>query len=211
MCDSQRESYIFMVVWITYVGHFFWNSLGQSFWFGWFWVCVGLISGSSHVQARTAQPRWIPAKRPMGSFGITPLLTFKELSSQEGLPDFENEKYVVSLLGRAQPPLSVVLLLIFWSFCPQRMNSSAHLGWEGHLLFLKLVLSTLHLQPCWLRCWSPAAPRLLSYQHFAHSFATVYLSFSRLWKMLEGSDFCFCFFLTSFIFIFSVQITGLGK
>ena len=109
---------------------------------------VELLSEWSHVQARTAQPRWIPAKRPMGSFGITPLLTFKELSSQEGLPDFENEKYVVSLLGRAQPPLSVVLLLIFWSFCPQRMNSSAHLGWEGHLLFLKLVLSTLHLQPC---------------------------------------------------------------
>ena len=95
------------------------------------------------MQACIAQPRWIPAKRPMGSFGITPLLTFKELSSQEGLPDFENEKYVVSLLGRAQPPLSVVLLLIFWSFCPQRMNSSAHLGWEGHLLFLKLAPSTL--------------------------------------------------------------------
>ena len=33
------------------------------------------------VQARTAQPRWIPAKRPMGGFGITPLLTFKELFS----------------------------------------------------------------------------------------------------------------------------------
>ena len=138
---SERELHP-MAVWITYVGHFFWDSLGQSCWFGWFRVCVGLISGSSHVQTCAAQPRWIPAKGPMGSFGITPFLTSKELSSQEGLPDFENEKHVVSLLVRAQPPLSVVLLIL-WSSCLQRMSSSAHLGWEGHLHFLKLVQSTL--------------------------------------------------------------------
>ena len=53
----------------------------------------------------------------MGRLDITLLLTSEELSSQEGLPDFENEKYVVSYLlfgqsfifylGRAWPPLSI--------------------------------------------------------------------------------------------------------
>ena len=41
------------------------------------------------------------------ALAFTPFLTSKELSSQEGFPDFENEKHVVSLLDRAQPPLSV--------------------------------------------------------------------------------------------------------
>jgi len=31
--------------------------------------------------------------------------------------------FLISYLGRAQPPLSIVLLFIFWSFCPQGMDS----------------------------------------------------------------------------------------
>ena len=31
---------------------------------------------------------------------------------------------LIFYLGRAQPPLSIVLLLIFWSFCSQGMNSN---------------------------------------------------------------------------------------
>ena len=41
------------------------------------------------------------------------LLTSKELSCQEDHLDFETEKYVVSYQGRVQPPLLIVLLLIF--------------------------------------------------------------------------------------------------
>lgn len=36
---------------------------------------------------------------------------------------------LISYLGRAQPPLSTVLLLIFWNFCLQGMNSDC----DGHL------------------------------------------------------------------------------
>ena len=65
-----------------------------------------------------SQPRWIPVKRLMGSLGITPLLTSKELSSWEGFLDFENEKYAVSyILGPASS--LVVLLLKFGTFWPQ--------------------------------------------------------------------------------------------
>ena len=45
----------------------------------------------------------------MGRLDVIPLLTSKKLSSQEGLPNFENEKYVVFYQGRAWPPLSIVL------------------------------------------------------------------------------------------------------
>ena len=79
-----------------------------------------------------SQPRWIPAKRPMGSLDITPLLTSMELSSRQGLLDFENEKYVVSYVGRAQPPLSIVQLFSSWSIGPQGMNSSCS-SWGAYL------------------------------------------------------------------------------
>ena len=44
----------------------------------------------------------------MGRLDTIPLLTSKKLSSQECLPNFKNEKYVVSYLSRAWP-LSIVL------------------------------------------------------------------------------------------------------
>ena len=39
-------------------------------------------------------------------------------------PDFKKENIwsLIFFLGRAQPPLSIVLLWIFWSFGPQEMN-----------------------------------------------------------------------------------------
>ena len=54
----------------------------------------------------------ISPQRPMGRLSITPLLTSKELSSQEGLLNFKSEKCVVSYLymGRAQPSLFVLLM-----------------------------------------------------------------------------------------------------
>ena len=43
----------------------------------------------------------------MGRLDVTPFLTSKELYSPEGLLDFENEKYVVFYLSRAQPTQKV--------------------------------------------------------------------------------------------------------
>ena len=180
-----------MAVWITSVGHFFWDSLGQSCWFGWFRVCVGLNSGSSHVQTCAAQPRWIPAKRAMGSFGITPFLTSKELSSQEGLPDFENEKHVVSLLDRAQPPLSVDTLEFLSA--ENELQCSPGVG-GAPSLSETCPEHTAHLHPCWLRCWSPqlllnsAVSTLLTASQLF-----ICLSFSRLWDAW-GQRFLFLFF-----------------
>ena len=75
-------------------------------------------------------------------YGVAPppFLTSKELSSREDFLDFENEKYVVpiSYLGKAQPPLLMVLLLIFWSFgawiVHREETPSAYPGGGGHLL-----------------------------------------------------------------------------
>ena len=57
-------------------------------------------------------------RRGYGWTDTTPLLTSKELSSWEGLLDFKNEKYVVSVLylGRTQIILPFILLLR--NFCP---------------------------------------------------------------------------------------------
>ena len=48
--------------------------------------------------------------------------------SQES--DTTERLHLPSYLGRAQPPLSIALLLTLWSFCPQGMNSSG-LPWWG--------------------------------------------------------------------------------
>ena len=83
------------------------------------WVCI-------------CQPTWIPAK----SFDITPLLTSNDISSQEGVflssltTRMRNMWSLLFYLGRAQPPPLIVLLSIFWSFCPQGMNSNC-LPWDG--------------------------------------------------------------------------------
>ena len=46
---------------------------------------------------------------------------------------------LVFYLGRAQPPLWIVLLLIFWNFCPQGMNSNySPWGW-GQIYLLPQI------------------------------------------------------------------------
>ena len=69
------------------------------------------------------------------SRGITPLLMSKELPNGEGFLDLRmrNMWSLIFYLGRAQPPLWIVLLLIFWNFCPQGMNSNCFPwgGWQG--------------------------------------------------------------------------------
>ena len=37
----------------------------------------------------------------------------------------------ISYLGRAQPPLSIVLLLIFWSFCPNSKKEQTPVAYPG--------------------------------------------------------------------------------
>lgn len=46
-----RESHTLMVFWISFMGHFFQVSFGQSFCFACFWVCIWFISGFSHLCA----------------------------------------------------------------------------------------------------------------------------------------------------------------
>ena len=65
---------------------------------------------------------WVCISRPMGRLRTIPLLTSKELSSWEGFLDFKNEKYVVSYLGKAQHPLLIVMLLIFWSLSTDELQ-----------------------------------------------------------------------------------------
>ena len=81
--------------------------------------------------ACASQSRWIPLQRPMGRLSITPLLTSKELSSQEGLLNFKNEKCVVSYLymGRAQPSLFVLLIDILEFLSTGNKLLIAHPGW----------------------------------------------------------------------------------
>ena len=57
------------------------------------------------------QSRWIPVKSTTGRLDTTPLLTSKELSSQEGFPDLRmrNMWSLIFYLGRARPLLSIVL------------------------------------------------------------------------------------------------------
>ena len=71
---TQRESHTLMVVWITFMGHFFQVSFGQSFCFACFWVCIWFISGFCHLCVHLSSS-WTPVKRPVGRFRITLLLT----------------------------------------------------------------------------------------------------------------------------------------
>ena len=87
---------------------------------------------------RIPQTRWIPVKRPMGRLDITPLLTSKEFSSQEGLLDFENKKYVASYLypGRAQLALSIALLFSLWMLVHRGRTPTALPGGCGVTIYL---------------------------------------------------------------------------
>ena len=47
--QTHGESHSLVVFKITYMGHFFQVSFGQSFWFAWFWALIWFVSGSSRV------------------------------------------------------------------------------------------------------------------------------------------------------------------
>ena len=79
------------------------------------------------------QPRWIFHWRGYRG-GITHLLTFKEISSQEGHLDFQNEKRVVSYV-LSGPGLSISFLLL-WNFSSQGTNST-HSPWGPPLSCLR--------------------------------------------------------------------------
>ena len=83
------------------------------------------LPGSEPVLGVSQDPpmgAWVCISRPMGRLRTIPLLTSKELSSWEGFLDFKNEKYVVSYLGKAQHPLLIVMLLIFWSLSTDELQ-----------------------------------------------------------------------------------------
>ena len=106
--SDQRESRALTVVWIIFMGHFFWVSFDQSSCFVWFWVHIWYISGSSHVCARTSlsQDRFLQRGLWVGwhhsPFNLQE--TFLCMGNRESLFGLKNEKYVVSVfyLGRAQ-------------------------------------------------------------------------------------------------------------
>ena len=107
-----------MLDWITFMGYFFWVSLGQSFWFAWFTVHIWYISGSSHVCARMSQPRWILPQRPMGrtSLDIIPLCPPRNLFCACWIREvswFQEQE--ICGLCRVQPPLNCPPILVFYS------------------------------------------------------------------------------------------------
>ena len=120
-------------------GHFFQVSFGQSFWFDRFWVRIWYISGPSHVCTCISHPRWIPVKRPMGSLTSLPFWpprTFIDGKVSLTLR-MRNMWSLIFYLGKAQPPLSIILLL--WSFCPQGTNSSCS-AWGPSISCLVIYL-----------------------------------------------------------------------
>ena len=71
-------------------------------------------------------------QRPMGRLSITLFLTCKEFTSQERFLDFENDKYIVSYLGTAQPPLSIPCCWYFGVSVHKESIPNAYLvGGEG--------------------------------------------------------------------------------
>ena len=60
---ASSESHAFMVVWLFYMGCFFWISSGRSSCSPWFWDHMWFISKSSHVHTCISQPGWILARR----------------------------------------------------------------------------------------------------------------------------------------------------
>ena len=116
--------------------HFFWVSFGRPFWRAWFRACVCISHCLPCVQMPLLAGRG-SIKGPMGraSLSITLLLTTKEPFCAGVLTSrMRNTWPLIFYLGRAQLPLSIVLLLIFWSFSLQGMNLQLlYPGGGGHL------------------------------------------------------------------------------
>ena len=86
----------------------------------------------THLSAKIDSNKRNSNKRPLGRLDITPLLTSKELFVRKiSLTLRMRNMWSLNFYqGGAQPPLLIVLLLIFWSFFPQRMKSNYSLS-EG--------------------------------------------------------------------------------
>ena len=136
---TQRDSSALIVVWFIFMGYFFRVFSGQSLWFAWFWLCIWYISWSSHVCALIAQSKWIPVKRPV----TLPLVM--NITNLASLPFWSPRNFLVknvsltlrmrnrwSLIWAGPSPLSPVLLLIFWSFCPEN-KLIARPGYGDHI------------------------------------------------------------------------------
>ena len=104
--ETEWLSRTLMEVWIAFIGHLFWVSFSQSFWFAWFTVHIWYISGSSH----TSLPQ-----RHLGraSLNIISSWTSKEPFSAgevgEGGVSWL-KKQEMHGLSKAQPPPLIVLL-----------------------------------------------------------------------------------------------------
>ena len=116
--------------------HFFWVSFGRPFCRAWFRACVCISDCLPCVQMPLLVGRG-SIKGPMGraSLSITLLLTSKEPFCAGVLTSrMRNTRPLIFYLGRAQLPLLIVLLLIFWSFSLQGMNLQLlYPGGGGHL------------------------------------------------------------------------------
>ena len=130
------------------MGHFFWVSFGQSIWFSWFWIHVLFISDlltcvCSSLSQNGSQQRglWlvdISPSWPLRSFlvGKSPWLWEWEILG------------LLFFIWAGPSLLSIVLLLIFWSFWPQGMNSQLFTQWGW-----------AHLSPASIWHWKQS-PRL---------------------------------------------------
>ena len=112
------------------------------------WLCLVLRPRLVYLRVLLcvciSWPSWILVKRPVGALHHwlwceAPLLTSEKPSCTciVGKVSLTSRMrtiwFLISYLGRAQPPLSIVLLFIFWSFCPQGMDSICLpcWGWGG--------------------------------------------------------------------------------
>ena len=111
---------------ITFMEPFFQVSFGQSFWFAWSTAHICLWSQDPIFDPDLRILPHVHTQSHLGSLAlvnITSPLSFKEpfcacvVGEVSWLPQWE-----ICGLGRAQPPLSIILLFSSWSVGPQGMN-----------------------------------------------------------------------------------------
>ena len=115
-----RESHALVVVWIAFMGPFFQVSFGRSFALPVSELAFGFSQDSricAHISHQVGFQR-------RGLWVDSPLDLLSDFLVGNVSLTWEHEKYVASYLGRIQPILLIVLLLIliFWSSCPQEMS-----------------------------------------------------------------------------------------
>ena len=135
---ADSECCALMIVWISFMGHFFWASFGQSFWLSWFWIpyllylmilpCVHMhLSQDGFQQVNlwlilTLLPFQPPCSSLVGKVSLTLRLrnmwssTFYQVRPQFSLNCPTIDSSGISVHREWPPP------------------SYPGLGWEGHLL-----------------------------------------------------------------------------